>query len=200
MKKTQFLSSQYSSGEEESESSDDEIPNRNVNPQIKRNEYSLFLARRSKELSNAFPSDSSSNSPILESSKSKSRNPNHPNSIVHNSGDESDDINPQIKKSKQKITHSSHKSTLKVNLNFPQIPKDRRQKLLLENIKLIYDFFDHKIPIKSIICAIHDHGGLIREAVQCLNKHPTKYDDYSLAEFPSVPNQQLVHSYLRIMT
>ncbi|OHT08823.1 hypothetical protein TRFO_22585 [Tritrichomonas foetus] len=86
-----------------------------------------------------------------------------------------------------------------VQMNFKkeEIPKNKRQQKLIQSIGMIYDFFDHKIPVRSIICAIHNHAGLIKDALTDLNDHPTKYDNYSLNENPQNVDPAILKSYIR---
>ena len=103
------------------------------------------------------------------------------------------------------VTHSKEKQlshqTLKrptVNMHFKdiEVPKSKKQQTLIQSVNIIYNFFDQKIPIQSIICAIHDHGGMIKDALNDLNEHPTKYDSRSLQELPTSVDPSILKNYL----
>lgn len=176
--------------------------------------YKSYLAERTKSLLEAFPSDSDEEeSKNLNTTNNKDKTKsslisNDPENIKnYDSSSETDEKQEQDTNSNQ-ISHDQNQipnidkpnsRIVNMHLEVPKIPPGQRQKKLMNSIKTIYDFFDHKISVQSIIYAIHDHAGMLKDAVATLNKYPNKYDDYSLHNMPSNANQVEINSYLRIL-
>lgn len=173
--------------------------------------YKSYLAERTKSLLEAFPSDSDEDESKDLNNKDTTKSSfiaNDPNNINNSDSSsetdekqEQDSSLDQISPDQIQIPNTGKQNSRIVNMHLevPKIPPGQRQKKLMNSIKMIYDFFDHKISVQSIIYAIHDHAGMLKDAVATLNKYPNKYDNYSLHNMPSNANQVAVNSYLHIL-
>ncbi|KAK8860453.1 hypothetical protein M9Y10_012118 [Tritrichomonas musculus] len=184
-----------------------------------KNTYKSYLAQRTKELLKAFSSDNEEEtskiakninndnqdtSKSTTTSSSDENNDNLDSAASESNEKEISDYDPNVQSNKE-IEKPNENSKLfrpvvKMRLTAPDIPIGRRQQKLINSIKKIYDFFDHKISYESIIYAIHDHAGNLKEAISTLNKYPNKYNNFSLHNMPSNADQAVINNYLRIFS
>lgn len=170
--------------------------------------YKSYLAQRTKELLEAFSSDNE-----VISSKKLNQSTNDEKELAESMSNSNESDNNEFSDSPpSKSEEDSNEETNRMNyekqpnshivnmyLKMPDIPPGQRQKKLLSSIKQIYDFFDHQISVQSIIYAIHDHAGILKDTISTLNKYPKKYDNYSLHNLPNNASQIAINSYLQIL-
>lgn len=164
--------------------------------------YKSYITQKTKSLLESFPSNSDDETITNKNNTKTIEFSSTTTSDTENNNEAEKEQTIDVDSNQDQTNDQQNSKIVNMHLKMPRSPKisqGQRQKKLNNSIKMIYDFFDHKISVQTIILAIHDHGGMIKDAFATLSKYPNKYaNNYSLHDLPNSANKIIIDSYLNI--